>query len=63
MTIESERSTLAFFSNEAGSAQVTGRWELCDEPGFRGRCVTVSSDVRDLARIGLRDRVSSVRPR
>ena len=63
LTVDNERSTLVFFSNQAGSAQVTGRWELCDEAGFRGRCVTVSSDVRDLARLGLRDRVSSVRPR
>lgn len=63
LTIEDSRSTLSFFGNQAGSAQVVGRWELCDEPGFNGRCVTVSSDVRDLARLGLRDRVSSVRPR
>lgn len=63
MTIDNERSTLVFFRDQAGSAQVVGRWELCDEPGFKGRCATVSSDVRDLARLGLRDRVSSVRPR
>jgi hypothetical protein len=63
MAVENERGSLVFFSNQAGSAQVTGRWELCDEAGFRGRCVTVTSDVRDLARLGLRDRVSSVRPR
>ena len=63
MTIENERSTLVFFNNQAGSVQVTGRWELCDQPNFGGRCVTISSDVRDLARLGLRDRVSSARPR
>lgn len=63
VTIEEARGTLAFFSNLAGSAQVVGRWELCDEPSFNGRCVTVSSDVRDLAQLGLRNRVSSVRPR
>ena len=63
MTIENERGSLVFFNSQAGSAQVVGRWELCDEPGFKGRCVTVTSDVRDLARVGLRDQVSSVRPR
>ena len=63
LTIDDSRGTLSFFGNQAGSAQVVGRWELCDEPGFRGRCVTVSSDVRDLGRLGLRDRISSVRPR
>jgi hypothetical protein len=63
LTIEDSRSNLSFFGNQAGSAQVVGRWELCDEPGFNGRCVTVTSDVRDLGRLGLRDRISSVRPR
>ncbi len=63
MTVENDRSTLVFFNNQAGSAQVTGRWELCDQANFGGRCRTISSDVPDLARLGLRDRVSSVRPR
>ena len=39
----------------------SGRWELCDEPGFNGRCVTLPAGQHRLS--GLLERVASVRPR
>jgi Beta/Gamma crystallin len=56
--------TLRWLSNTAGSLKVvSGRWEVCDEPNFGGRCATVTNDIPDLARLRLRNRISSVRPR
>jgi len=50
-------------SNRSGSVRVYGgEWELCDDERFRGHCATISDDVPDLKRVGLRDKVSSVRP-
>jgi hypothetical protein len=61
--VDTMTPTLRALSNRAGSAKVYGgAWELCDGAGFRGRCQTVGDSVPDLARIGLRDRVSSARP-
>ena len=55
--------TLRALGNRARSAKVYGgAWELCDGDRFRGRCETVIDSVPDLARIGLRDKVSSARP-
>jgi len=51
------------FNDRAGSVEVHGggSWELCDDSGFRGRCVTVRGRV-NLAQAGLENRVSSIRP-
>ncbi len=55
---------LGGFMNRAESVQVLGgTWELCELTQFRGRCVTVSSNVSDLRSLGLRNRVGSARPR
>ncbi len=52
------------FNDKAGSARVEGgNWELCEDDRFGGRCVTITQDVSDLRRLGLNDKVSSVRPR
>ena len=52
------------FRRLPGAAKVRGGvWEVCESPGFEGRCLTVSSDVADLASIGLPNFVGSVRPR
>lgn len=51
------------FNGRAESVEVQGgAWEICTDPGFRGRCTTVSDDVNDLGRIGLRNNVGSARP-
>jgi hypothetical protein len=64
-SIERNQSSLQDFANRAQSVRVVGNgvWELCDRSQFEGRCVTVSSDVQDLGRLGMRNRVVSVRRR
>ena len=55
---------LSSFNDRASSARVEGGvWEICDDRDYGGRCVSISSDVSDLASVGLRNRVSSVRLR
>lgn len=62
--IDGPRSSMPGPFSQARSLRVRGGpWELCESPGFQGRCVTVSSDVADLESIGLRNFVGSVRPR
>jgi hypothetical protein len=63
-TIESASPSLPGLISQSRSMRVVGGlWQLCDDTGFRGRCVTVSSNVPDLAAIGLRSWVASLRPR
>jgi len=52
------------FNNEASSVVVEhGRWEVCDERQFRGRCVVLRRGSYDsLQNMGLENRISSVRP-
>jgi beta/gamma crystallin len=50
------------FHDRAESVRVvSGRWELCAEPGFR-RCQIVDRDVPNLSALGLNKKLSSVRP-
>jgi uncharacterized protein YcfJ len=51
------------FNDRASSAIVFGdRYEVCDDAGFRGRCVVLRPGrYASLAAMGLNDRVSSVR--
>lgn len=54
------------FNDRASSVVVNGRrwerWEVCDERGFRGRCVVLRpGEYSSLAAMGLNDQVSSVR--
>ena len=64
VTIDRSRSSLGSFSNRARSVEVIrGRWELCDQAAFSGRCIVITRSVPDLATIGFGDRISSVRPR
>jgi Beta/Gamma crystallin len=49
----------SFGNRNLGSAQVRGgAWEVCDRSG---RCATVTQDVPDISRLGLRDRIVSAR--
>jgi uncharacterized protein YcfJ len=52
------------FNDRASSVVVDrGRWEVCEDRGFRGRCVLLHEGSYDsLRRMGLNNRVSSVRP-
>ena len=65
LLVNRDTPTLQFFSNAAGSIRVEGggRWEVCDRPGFGGRCVTITGDVSDLRRLRLNNQISSVRER
>jgi len=51
------------FNDRASSAVVLGgRYEVCDDAGFRGRCVVLRPGrYPSLAAMGLNDRISSVR--
>jgi hypothetical protein len=48
------------FSARQGSVQLRGggAWELCDTSGT---CLTISQDVADVSRLGLKDRITSAR--
>jgi uncharacterized protein YcfJ len=54
----------AGFNDRASSAVVErGRWEVCENARFEGRCVLLRPGSYDsLNRMGMNDRVSSVRP-
>ena len=51
------------YNDRASSAVVTGeRWEVCDDTGFRGRCVLLRpGQYPSLQAMGLDNRISSVR--
>jgi uncharacterized protein YcfJ len=53
----------AGFNNDASSVVVDrGRWEVCEEAGYRGRCVVLREGNYDsLRRMGLNNEVSSAR--
>jgi hypothetical protein len=40
----------------------SGPWLVCEDAGYRGRCVTITRSIEDTRRIGLRDSISSLRP-
>lgn len=54
----------AGFNDRASSVIVEGgRWEVCEDARFRGRCVVLRAGSYDsLSRMGLNDRLSSARP-
>lgn len=54
----------AGFNDRASSVVVErGRWEACDDSGFKGSCVVLrKGNYPSLREMGLNDRLSSVRP-
>ena len=52
------------FNNEASSVVVErGRWEVCEDSQYRGRCVVLRRGSYDsLRNLGLENEISSVRP-
>ena len=52
------------FNDRASSAVVDhGRWQVCEDARFQGRCVILRPGrYPSLDRMGLNDRISSVRP-
>lgn len=62
-TLDSEATNLTReFNDRAMSVRVQGAWSLCADSDFRGRCVTVDRDVRDLRSIYMDRTISSMRP-
>ncbi|MDO9610122.1 MAG: beta/gamma crystallin-related protein [Brevundimonas sp.] len=49
------------FNDRISSVRVQGRWEVCTDAEFRGRCRIVEGDVRNLNG-GFNDSISSMRP-
>lgn len=52
------------FNEQASSAVVeAGRWQVCEDPQFEGRCVVLRPGSYDSLRaMGMNNRISSVRP-
>ena len=52
------------FSDRSKSLQIRGRgrWQVCTEPHYRGRCEIVSDSIYDLAAWRLNNQISSARP-
>ena len=50
------------FDDRVSSVEVHGGvWELCSDSRYRGRCISVDHDIGKLDRMGMDDRISSVR--
>jgi hypothetical protein len=49
------------FNDRISSVRVQGRWEVCTDAEFRGRCRIVEGDIRNLSG-GFNDSISSMRP-
>ena len=61
-TIEGARRAYPRVNSQVRSVQVMGgTWQLCEQANYRGRCVTVTSDVDDVRSLGLGNHVGSVR--
>jgi hypothetical protein len=52
------------FNDRASSAVVDhGRWQVCEDAHFQGRCVTLRpGEYPSLGSMGMNDRISSIRP-
>jgi len=52
------------FDDRASSAVVqAGDWQVCEDPGFRGRCTVLHpGEYRSLREVGLSNDISSMRP-
>ena len=49
------------FNDRISSVRVQGRWEVCTDAEFRGRCRIVEGEIRNLNG-GFNDSISSMRP-
>ena len=67
MRIEGEMPNLGGtrFNDRVASIEFhrgSGPWLVCENAYYRGRCVTVDDDVRDVSRFDMLNRISSLRP-
>ncbi|QYF87602.1 beta/gamma crystallin-related protein [Brevundimonas sp. PAMC22021] len=49
-------------NRQASAIRAEGQWQVCSEPGYRGRCRVVEGDLRTLFRLGMDDSIASLRP-
>ncbi len=51
------------FNDQVSSILInSGRWEVCTDPNFRGRCEIIDADVTSLGYYRLNDNITSIRP-
>jgi hypothetical protein len=48
------------FNDIAQSARFEGRWRVCEDSGFRGKCQDLSGEAPDLAAMGMAQKISSL---
>ncbi|WP_332771984.1 beta/gamma crystallin-related protein [Phenylobacterium sp.] len=48
------------FNDVAQSAKFQGRWRVCDDSRYRGRCQDVGGEVADLNQVGMALKISSL---
>ncbi len=48
------------FNDIAQSARFEGRWRVCEDSRFRGRCQDLGGEVPDLAAVGMTQKISSL---
>jgi hypothetical protein len=48
------------FNDKAQSVQLQGRWRVCEDAQYRGRCQDLTGDVPDLAAVGMSGKISSL---
>ena len=62
MTVSAAVENLASmnFNDLAQSARLEGRWRVCENSGFRGKCQDVSGQIADLNSVGMAGKISSL---
>lgn len=48
------------FNDLAGSARFEGRWRVCEDSRYRGRCQDLSGQIADLDQVGMGRKISSL---
>ena len=48
------------FNDRAMSGRFQGRWRICEDSDFRGRCQDVNGDVANMNQLGMGERISSL---
>lgn len=48
------------FNDRAMSGRFQGRWRICEDSDFRGRCQDVSGDVANMNQLGMGERITSL---
>ncbi|WP_340645312.1 beta/gamma crystallin-related protein [Phenylobacterium sp.] len=62
MTVTATGENLASmnFNDLAQSARLQGRWRVCENSGYRGKCQDLSGQIADLNTVGMGGKISSL---